>query len=298
MGRVLAAVDDPGLITAWRESKVTFAELEVMTHAPRVLYEAHCRLLDREPEPWPGEEEDMTELLFCSAYLDKADRVFLCPERRYSWDQIVTGAPVLTAHGTIRRVSAVDRNTFRGFHRVNKNCPGVQESFRSYFIDEKTVLLEDLSQVQTREQLHHLENRICAAVRDRLCNVKLAQLKSYNKVRKPVDLYVMNLVAMAFELDARRAALIPLLFLPLDSQIIRHPELFTDDDLRKHGLSRMSTYKDVTDEKQYCSLQHLLQQRAEVVAARLGKPFPPIYFDLTWNNRHRNWGGNLFETNP
>ncbi len=63
LSRVLAAVDDPGLIAAWREGKAPFPELEAMTRAPRVLYEAHCRLLGHEPEPWSGEEEDMvTEL--------------------------------------------------------------------------------------------------------------------------------------------------------------------------------------------------------------------------------------------
>jgi hypothetical protein len=56
---VLDAVDDPGIIAAWREGKVTFAELEALTRAPRSLYEAHCRLLDREPERWPGEDQDM-----------------------------------------------------------------------------------------------------------------------------------------------------------------------------------------------------------------------------------------------
>ncbi len=303
LSRVLAAVDDPGLIIAWREGKVTFAELEAMTRAPRALYEAHCRLLGCEPEPWDGEEEALItetegELLFSSEYLDKAECVFLSPGNRYSWEEIVSGAPVLTAQGRRRRMSAVERNTFRGFHRVNKNCPGVQESFRGYFIEQKSVLVEALSQVQTREELHQVENRLTEAVRARLCNVMPAQLESYNKVRKPIDLYVMHLVAMAVELDAHRAALVPLLFLPLDSQILQHPELFTDEELANCGLSRASTYKDVTTETTYRALQQLLLQRAATVATRLGRPFHPVYFDLVWNNRYRNWGGNLFETNP
>jgi RNA polymerase sigma-70 factor (subfamily 1) len=56
-------MDDPGMITAWREGKITFAELEALTRAPRALYEAHCRLLDCNPEPWPGEEDLVDELL-------------------------------------------------------------------------------------------------------------------------------------------------------------------------------------------------------------------------------------------
>jgi hypothetical protein len=67
LNRVLAAVDDPGIITAWRESKVAFAELDAMTRAPRALYEAHCRLLEREPELWPDYEGDLITKLEVSS---------------------------------------------------------------------------------------------------------------------------------------------------------------------------------------------------------------------------------------
>jgi len=36
----------------------------------------------------------------------------------------------------------------------------------------------------------------------------------------------------------------------------------------------------------------------DAVAAKRRRPFYPIYFDQLWNHRYRNWGGNLFETNP
>src|SRR5206468_3502444 len=62
--------------------------LEAMTRAPRALYEAHCRLLDREPEPWHGEEGDLiTELagqqmtrpnLFDFATSELSQDAFLC----------------------------------------------------------------------------------------------------------------------------------------------------------------------------------------------------------------------------
>jgi len=64
--RVLAAVNDPGIIAAWRQGTITFEELEALTRAPRALYLAHCLLLDRQPEPWPADEEDLlteTEIL-------------------------------------------------------------------------------------------------------------------------------------------------------------------------------------------------------------------------------------------
>ena len=61
--RVLGAVDAPGTIAAWRAGTVTFAELATLTRAPRALYEAHCRLLDIQPEFWPGPEGDLVAAL-------------------------------------------------------------------------------------------------------------------------------------------------------------------------------------------------------------------------------------------
>jgi hypothetical protein len=57
--QVLAAVDELGIIAAWRQGKVTFAELEGLTRAPRALYEAHCLVLQRQPEQWPADEGDL-----------------------------------------------------------------------------------------------------------------------------------------------------------------------------------------------------------------------------------------------
>jgi hypothetical protein len=81
------------------------------------------------------------ESCFSSAYLDKAEHVFLRPDNRYSWEEIVSGAQVLTAKGTIRLLSAVDMNTFRGFYKVKKNCPRAQKEFRDYFINNKSALV-------------------------------------------------------------------------------------------------------------------------------------------------------------
>jgi transcriptional regulator with XRE-family HTH domain len=235
---------------------------------------------------------------FPPAYLDKADQVFLRPSPLYSWDEIVSGAPVRSPAGGIRRMFAVAQNTFRGFYRVNKACPGAKEGFINYFLEQRPALVEALSAIRTRDDLNRLSNRICEGVRAKLTNCSPAQLRAYNKVRKPVDLYLEHLVAMAAELDGVRAQLVPLLFLPLDSQILAHPGLFTEQELAGHGLSRVSTYKDITAERTHAALQELLPQKAAAVAEARGRPFHVIYFDLVWNGRYRNWGGNLFETNP
>ena len=235
---------------------------------------------------------------FPVAYLDKADQIFLRPKALYSWDKIISGAQIKSASGATRRMFAVGQNTFRGFHRLDKTCPGAKEAFIKYFVDERSSLVESLSAVRTRDELHRLSNRVCDGIRSRLSNVVPAQLQSYNKLRKPVDLYVEHLVAMAVELSDVRATLIPLLFLPLDSQILAHRGLFTEQELAAHRLSRASTYKDVASERTYSALQLLLGEKAGAVAAERRRSFHPIYFDLVWNCRYRNWGGNLFETNP
>ena len=92
--------------------------------------------------------------------------------------------------------------------------------------------------------------------------------------------------------------MVPLLYLPLDCQILESAELFTDQELAEHGLRRSSTYSEVTTEAAYLSLQKVVTRRADEFSHALARPFWPIYFDLLWNNRHSNWGVNLFETNP
>ena len=193
---------------------------------------------------------------------------------------------------------AVAQNTFRGFHRVNKACPGAKEGFINYFLSRRVALIRELSSVNTRDDLKKLSNNLCEDIRTNLSNCSPTQLQAYNKVRKPVDLYIEHLVAMAIELDEVRARLVPLLFLPIDSQILAYQGLFTDHELANNNLSRGSTYKDVTSERAYLALQAFLTQKAVAVAEARHRPFYCIYFDLIWNGRHKNWGGNLFETNP
>lgn len=253
----------------------------------------------------PGEKSRRTQnaaivdlSCFPLAYLDKADQIFLQPTTRYSWDEIVSGVAVKSPSGGTRQMFAVGQNTFRGFHRVDKACPGAKEGFIKYFVQKRSSLLETLFAVRTRDDLNRLSNTVCDTIGSRLSNVSPTQLRAYNKIREPVDVYFEHLVAMAVELDDVRATLVPLLFLPLDSQILAHPALFSEQELVTHGLSRSSTYKDIVAEQIYLALQLLLVQKASAVAAAQQRPFHPIYFDLVWNYRYRNWGGNLFETNP
>ena len=239
--------------------------------------------------------EDVIQL---KSFIERAEEIFLHPEHRYTWNEIVSGARVSMPGGGRRKFMAVDRNTFRGFHKINKDGIGAGDIFRSYFVQHNEELIGALNSAQSTDDLHDLLNRVSGEILAGLVNIKSSMLTSYNKIRKPVDLYIEHLVAMAHELDASRERLIPFISLPLDSQMFKHPDVFEDAELRRVGVSRNSTYMEVRSEAAYHYLQGVLRERAEVPSQTAGRPFHPIYFDLLWNNRYARQGMNLFELNP
>ena len=115
---------------------------------------------------------------------------------------------------------------------------------------------------------------------------------------QPIDLYVEHLVAMSTELNSERARLVPLLHLPLDSQMFDQTVVFSDAELRQAGVGRGDGYAAVTTTERYDGLQAVTVRRAEEISEATGRAFHPVYFDLIWNHRYAAWGGNLFEVNP
>jgi hypothetical protein len=103
---------------------------------------------------------------------------------------------------------------------------------------------------------------------------------------------------MSVELDAAREMLVPLLILPLDSQMFGQKLIFTDVELARFGLTRESGFGEVRSREAYLGLQDIVSRKAAQVSQVTGQPFHPAYFDLLWGGRYRNWGGNLFETIP
>jgi hypothetical protein len=232
--------------------------------------------------------------------VDKARSILLKPKTTYAWEEIVNGVKVMRQDNSVRKMFAVGANTWRGFRRRDKEGIGPSRLFIGYFTQQKNRLLEELNEVTDSDKLDAIEDRICKELRcafDNTKNFSQEQLRPYNKLRKPVDIYIEHLVCMAREHDQGRAALVPLLFLPLDSQMFKserpNPEIFTITELKEFGLSRRSTFASVETRETYCGLQAKLKDKANVV-----KGFHRIYFDLIWGNRWKNWGCNLFETNP
>lgn len=230
-------------------------------------------------------------------FIKKAEETILRPKTLYKWDDIIKGVSVKRQNGTTKTMWAVDTNTFRGFHKINKSCAGASKVFQEYFVLNKQKIIAAIISAKNSSDLHTIENEICSDIRPKLSNIKQSLLNTYGKIRKPVDLYFQNLICMSQELNHSRVDLVPYLFLALDSQIFSDQNVFTDLELREFHLSRNSTYKDVTEEKIYIQLQDILSKKAKYLSKPDAK-FYKIYFDMLWNNRHRNWGSNFFETNP
>ncbi|HHW21310.1 MAG TPA: hypothetical protein GXX26_00290 [Clostridiaceae bacterium] len=128
-------------------------------------------------------------------------------------------------------------------------------------------------------------------------NIKASQLESYNKIRKPVDLYIEHIASMCSDISSsERAALVKLLYLPLDSQIFASPYIFSRSQLYSFGIRDNASFKDVWHRKTYISLQDMLLKKAADISDHIGKEFLRIYFDLLWNDRYRKPGRNLFES--
>lgn len=229
----------------------------------------------------------------------KGDQIFNMPEDIYKYNYIINGCIVKNKSGKAERMYAVGSNTWRGFHKKDKEGIGSKEVFTSYFTGNKTFIVNTLKNISSEEELHEFENKICKDIKEKLilC-IKENMLNSYNKIRKPIDLYIEHIVSMADDFtEDERARLSDFLFLPLDSQMFTSEYIFTEVELYKFNLSRNSSFKDVYSESCYKSLQELLELKAQSISKDLDQNMKRIYFDLLWNERFLKEGKNLFETN-
>ncbi|MGA2780809.1 MAG: hypothetical protein ABSF13_02685 [Smithella sp.] len=237
----------------------------------------------------------------------KAEETFIRPKRLYPWDSIVQGVTVCKSDGTSERMYAVAKNTWRAHHRKDTSRTGSSKIFMDFFSNNQNKMLNDLQGVKNRSNLHEVANFWVSEIRPKLSNVKTHILNSYNSIRKPIDLYFYNLVSMAVEVpNETRLFLIPILFLPVDSQILgifsleRNQEfgIFSYNQLRILGLTHQSSYGHVKTESTYNKLQDIITIRAKELSECCSAPFYPIYFEMLWNERYKRTGGNIFELNP
>lgn len=190
--------------------------------------------------------------------------------------------------------SSLGPNTYRGFHKINKNKPGSKEIFEKILIDNSEFIIKTLKSIKSEKALNSFENEICLTLKaDLKKNIDNNQLKSFNKLRKPIDILVEHLISMGSDFSTTREKLIQHLFLPLDSQMFQSSFVFSDSEISELNIKRSFTFKDIMDENHYYRIQQFLKEKANLIGIE-----QRIYFDLIWNDRYKSKGKNLFSTNP
>ncbi len=190
--------------------------------------------------------------------------------------------------------SCLGSDTYRGFHRIDKSKAGAGEVFKNILKDNKEKIIETLTSIKEEKELDDLINCIGDEIKLGLkANVDSKQLKSFNKIRKPLDIFFEHLISMGKDIEKTTSNIIQFLFLPLDSQMFQSCFVFEDEEIKKLKLSRNFTFKDIESKEQYEEIQIHLKDKALCIGLR-----ERIFFDLIWNDRYLREGKNLIETNP
>lgn len=225
----------------------------------------------------------------------KANEVMKNPGLLHSYEDIILGTKVKMSCGKYERMWAVSPSTWRAFREIDSPS----EIYKSELITKKDYILESLKVARSEYDIDALENYLYDNILYRLTssnrNSNSTILSSYNRIRKPIDLYIEHIVLMSKELRDYRNKLIPFLFLPLDSWIFDSEIVFTIEELKNKGLKRGSGYGELTKKEDYIYLQEILNRRVKSISDEINKMFYKVYLDLLWNNRFERNGLNLFE---
>jgi hypothetical protein len=214
-----------------------------------------------------------------------ADAIFLHPDPQYRYEDIILGTKVRFSDGSSEQRKVFASNTSRAFTKIDKGAPGAAEIYDQVVLEERQRILRELDAATSRESISSISEWLRGAIIPRLTNIKPDRLKSFNRTRKPVDLYLMNLVAMGKEFASCRDRLVPLLHLPLDAQM-----------LSKVFDSPTESFGTIETQHNYEELQDRSVKLAKWVSKRIGRPFYPIYFELLWRDRIARQGTNLFNS--
>lgn len=225
------------------------------------------------------------------------EKIFINPYPTYSYNEIITGCKVIPNK---KSMCAVAENTFKAFGYNNDDMYLAMRSYKEFFIDQKEVILATLKDINCSEQLDLFEDNLYGQIKSILSKYlyNKSKLLSYNRIRKPIDLYVENIVALANEMNGYREKLVKYLFLPLDSWMFKSKVVIHEDQfLFSNNLTRRSKMGDVRDRNTYEKLQGYLSEKVLQINKIIGRDFYRIYFDFFWRDRYRNRGTNLFLSN-
>lgn len=230
--------------------------------------------------------------------LERGTEIYLSPGDEYSSQEIVLGVNVNNGY-KVTTMYAIDKNTYRGFHRNDKSLDGPRKLIQDYLSYRLPGIINVLLTIRYKENFEYLSDKITEELREQLGkNVKDYMLKSYNKVRKPIDLLLEHLIAMSSELHVSRGVLVPMLNVPIDSYILNSEIIFDRSAKMDLGIKHGMTYQDIQSKTQYNEIQIYIREKADSLSSLFSNNFYPIYFDLIWSNRVEKAGNNLFKTNP
>ena len=228
----------------------------------------------------------------------RACDVMLYPSPLYDYQQIVSGVSICG-----KTMKAVAYNTFQGYGR-NLNGSNVQNIFIEQFLGNERSIIGELHRINTKEELNDLSNDLFRKLYNELKEkTDISRLDSYNRIRKPIDLYMEHIVLLCEQISQDcREKIVPLLYLPLDGQMFSSTDVFNNQsDLTKHGLNRKSTYGNVKDPRDYTGLQKGIERTADEISNNIDNTFFPIFFDMLWGGkirkRYQSNGSNLFLCN-
>jgi hypothetical protein len=143
-------------------------------------------------------------------------------------------------------------DTYRGFHRTDKKTDGAKVAFTSVLRSKKDDIIRSLSKIRNEDELTELENEMGESVRMVLHKtIRKDQLDSYNKIRKPLDIFFEHLVSMEEDFGSIRRKITPFLFLPLDSWMFKSPEVFPDEELEALQIKRNFSFQDIVKPGHY-----------------------------------------------
>lgn len=223
---------------------------------------------------------------------ETANTIFLNPKVQYSYDEIISGVKVKG-----KTMQAVDQSTFQAFGRFTENMFKVTDIYINYFLSNKISIINSLNSAKSENDLNRIEGKIYAEIYSELLkNTDVNRLNSYNRIRKPINLYIEHIVSMTMEIT-NRETLTPLLYLPLDKFIFGSEYTLSDYERKNLKVDPNKGFGQVKEENHYYVLQSYFKRKSEAFSVKLGVKFNRIYFDMFWKDRYLTHAGNLFLSN-
>lgn len=224
----------------------------------------------------------------------RGKQLFINPETLYTYEEIINGIQIGK-----KVMQAVDESTFMAFgFRFNENAKNVMKLYKEYFINNKEYIVEKLKCVCCLEDMDNLEKELYDDIYSRLMNSKAENTDSYNRIRKPINLYLEHIISMCDMFgNSERERIIPYMFVSMDSQIFKCEYIFTKAKRKEFGLKKGMGFGAIKKEEVFYKIQEFLLEEAERITKEIGQEFYRIYFDVFWRNRLESKGENLFLSN-